>query len=108
MFDLQAGQALAQTRKRQAKELVARRRDLAGRPLPRHARVDAEVRVSSGDELGALIRRQPGTPVGRLITAAARIGVVAPVLDGEIDPFIESALAQRMKGGGPAVVEDLE
>jgi peptide chain release factor 2 len=30
------------------------------------------------------------------------------VLDGAIDPFVESALAQRMKGGGPAVVEDLE
>jgi peptide chain release factor 2 len=30
------------------------------------------------------------------------------VLDGAIDPFVESALAQRMKGGGPALVEDLE
>jgi peptide chain release factor 2 len=30
------------------------------------------------------------------------------VLDGEIDPFIESALAQRIKGGGPVEVEDLE
>lgn len=29
------------------------------------------------------------------------------VLDGEIDPFIEAALAQRIKGGGPAAVEDL-
>jgi peptide chain release factor 2 len=32
----------------------------------------------------------------------------AEVLDGAIDPFIESALAQRIKGGGPAVVEDIE
>ena len=30
------------------------------------------------------------------------------VLDGEIDPFIESALAQRMKGGGPVEVADLD
>jgi peptide chain release factor 2 len=30
------------------------------------------------------------------------------VLDGEIDPFIESALAQRMKGGGPIEVADLD
>jgi peptide chain release factor 2 len=30
------------------------------------------------------------------------------VLDGEIDPFIESALAQRIKGGGPVEVADLE
>jgi peptide chain release factor 2 len=30
------------------------------------------------------------------------------VLDGDIDAFIEAALAQRMKGGGPAKVEDIE
>lgn len=29
------------------------------------------------------------------------------VLDGDIDPFIEAALSQRVKGGGEAVVEDL-
>ncbi len=32
----------------------------------------------------------------------------AGVLSGEIDPFIEAALAQRMKGGGPAKIEDIE
>jgi peptide chain release factor 2 len=32
----------------------------------------------------------------------------AAVLDGEIDSFIESALAQRMKGGGPVAVADLD
>jgi peptide chain release factor 2 len=30
------------------------------------------------------------------------------VLDGDIDLFIEAALSQRVKGGGAAVVEDLE
>jgi peptide chain release factor 2 len=30
------------------------------------------------------------------------------VLDGAIDPFIESALAQRMKGGGPVEIADLD
>ena len=30
------------------------------------------------------------------------------VLGGDIDQFIESALAQRIKGGGPAEVEDIE
>jgi peptide chain release factor 2 len=30
------------------------------------------------------------------------------VLDGEIDAFVESALAQRISGGGPVEVEDLE
>jgi peptide chain release factor 2 len=35
-------------------------------------------------------------------------GSPAQVLDGDIDAFIESALAQRMKGGGPADVKDLD
>jgi peptide chain release factor 2 len=30
------------------------------------------------------------------------------VLDGDIDPFIEAALAQRVKGGGPDQVEDID
>ena len=30
------------------------------------------------------------------------------VLDGDIDPFIESALAQRIKGGGPVEVADID
>jgi peptide chain release factor 2 len=32
----------------------------------------------------------------------------AGVLGGDIDPFIEAALAHRIKGGGPAEVEDIE
>jgi peptide chain release factor 2 len=32
----------------------------------------------------------------------------ARVLDGSIDQFIEAALAQRMTGGGPAKVEDID
>jgi peptide chain release factor 2 len=30
------------------------------------------------------------------------------VLDGEIDPFIESALAQRIKGGAQVEVADID
>jgi peptide chain release factor 2 len=30
------------------------------------------------------------------------------VLDGDIDAFIEAALAQRMSGSGPAKVEDID
>jgi peptide chain release factor 2 len=30
------------------------------------------------------------------------------VLDGDIDPFIEAALAQRVKGGGPEQVQDVK
>jgi len=32
----------------------------------------------------------------------------ASVLDGDIDPFIEAALANRIKGGGPGGVEDID
>jgi peptide chain release factor 2 len=32
----------------------------------------------------------------------------AAVLDGDIDPFIDAALAQRIHGGAPAMVADLE
>ncbi|MGE3064802.1 MAG: peptide chain release factor 2 [Hyphomicrobiaceae bacterium] len=32
----------------------------------------------------------------------------ARVLDGDLDAFIEAALAQRMKGGGPVAVEDID
>ncbi|MGE0628617.1 MAG: peptide chain release factor 2 [Hyphomicrobiaceae bacterium] len=35
-------------------------------------------------------------------------GTPDDVLDGNLDPFIEAALAQRVKGGGPAAVEDVE
>jgi peptide chain release factor 2 len=30
------------------------------------------------------------------------------VLDGGLDGFMEAALAQRLSGGGPAAVEDVE
>jgi peptide chain release factor 2 len=32
----------------------------------------------------------------------------AGILDGDIDAFIEAALAQRIQGGGPAKVEDID
>ena len=35
-------------------------------------------------------------------------GNPAAVLDGDIDAFIETALAQRMQGGGPVAVADLD
>jgi peptide chain release factor 2 len=35
-------------------------------------------------------------------------GNPAAVLDGDIDAFIESSLAHRVKGGGPAAVEDID
>jgi peptide chain release factor 2 len=35
-------------------------------------------------------------------------GTPANVLDGDIDAFVEAALAQKIKGGGPAQVEDID
>ncbi|MGQ0672402.1 MAG: peptide chain release factor 2 [Hyphomicrobium sp.] len=35
-------------------------------------------------------------------------GTPSEVLDGDIDAFIEAALAQRMKGGGPAKIDDID
>jgi len=35
-------------------------------------------------------------------------GTPQEVLDGELDPFIEAALAQRVHGGGDTVVEDID
>ncbi len=32
----------------------------------------------------------------------------AGVLDGDIDEFIEAALARRIKGGGPSSVDDID
>ena len=32
----------------------------------------------------------------------------AGVLDGDLDAFMGAALAQRMKGGGPVEIEDID
>ncbi len=50
---------------------------------------------------------QPYQMVKDLRTGATS-GSPDEVLDGDLDPFIEAALAQRVKGGGPATVEDVE
>jgi peptide chain release factor 2 len=43
------------------------------------------------------------------LRTGAQSGSPAAVLDGEIDPFIEAALAHRVKGGGmPSDIADLD
>jgi peptide chain release factor 2 len=42
------------------------------------------------------------------LRTGAQSGSPANVLDGDIDPFIEATLIQRMKGGGPVSVEDID
>jgi len=42
------------------------------------------------------------------LRTGAQSGSPAAVLDGDIDPFIEATLIQRMKGGGPTEVSDID
>jgi peptide chain release factor 2 len=35
-------------------------------------------------------------------------GTPSDVLDGDLEPFMEAALAQKVYGGGPAEVEDVD
>jgi peptide chain release factor 2 len=42
------------------------------------------------------------------LRTGAKSGTPSEVLDGELDGFMEAALAQRLSGGGPAAVEDVE
>jgi peptide chain release factor 2 len=50
---------------------------------------------------------QPYQLVKDLRTGATS-GTPSEVLDGELDSFMEAALAQRLSGGGPVAVEDVE
>jgi peptide chain release factor 2 len=42
------------------------------------------------------------------LRTGATSGTPSEVLDGELDSFMEAALAQRVSGGGPDAVEDVD
>jgi peptide chain release factor 2 len=76
----------------------------------REAKANAEQAAKTDIGWGHQIRSyvlQPYQLVKDLRTGAQSTSP-GSVLDGEIDPFIEAALSQRIKGGGEQVVEDLE
>lgn len=76
----------------------------------REAKATAEQAAKTDIGWGHQIRSyvlQPYQLVKDLRTGASSTSP-EDVLDGEIDPFIEAALSQRIKGGGDVVVEDID
>jgi peptide chain release factor 2 len=74
----------------------------------REAKANAEQAAKTDIGWGHQIRSyvlQPYQLVKDLRTGAQSTNP-SEVLDGDIDPFIESALSQRLKGGGEAIVVD--
>jgi peptide chain release factor 2 len=74
----------------------------------REAKANAEQAAKTDIGWGHQIRSyvlQPYQLVKDLRTGAQSTDPTE-VLDGDIDPFIEAALSQRLKGGGEAVVVD--
>jgi peptide chain release factor 2 len=80
--------------------------ELKRREEKANAEAASKTEIGWGHQIRSYVL-QPYQLVKDLRTGAQSTNPSA-VLDGEIDPFIESALAQRIKGGGPVEVEDLE
>ena len=76
----------------------------------REAKANAEAASKSDIGWGHQIRSYVLQPYQLVKDLRTGTQSTAPsdVLDGDIDPFIEAALAQRIKGGGPDKVEDVE
>jgi peptide chain release factor 2 len=69
-----------------------------------------ELRGESTSSWGTQIRNYVLHPyqIVKDLRTGMEAGNPSAVLDGDIDDFIEAALAQRVKGGGPEKVEDIE
>ncbi len=80
--------------------------ELKKREEKANAEAASKTEIGWGHQIRSYVL-QPYQLVKDLRTGAQSSNPTA-VLDGEIDPFIESALAQRIKGGGPVEVADLE
>jgi len=80
--------------------------ELKKREEKANAEAASKTEIGWGHQIRSYVL-QPYQLVKDLRTGAQSTNPSA-VLDGEIDPFIESALAQRIKGGGPVEVADLE
>jgi len=80
--------------------------ELKKREEKANAEAASKTEIGWGHQIRSYVL-QPYQLVKDLRTGAQSTNPSA-VLDGDIDPFIESALAQRIKGGGPLEVADLE
>jgi peptide chain release factor 2 len=80
--------------------------ELQKREEKANAEAAAKTDIGWGHQIRSYVL-QPYQLVKDLRTATQSTDPKA-VLDGDIDDFIEAALAQRVKGGGPAQVEDID
>jgi peptide chain release factor 2 len=105
----QEGRSQHQNRDTAMKRLKGRLYDLELKRREAKAQADqaAKTDIGWGHQIRSYVL-QPYQLVKDLRTGTTS-GSPDDVLDGDIDPFIESALAQRMKGGAPsAPVEDID
>ncbi|MGI9406641.1 MAG: peptide chain release factor 2 [Hyphomicrobiaceae bacterium] len=82
-------------------ELELKRREDAAQ-----AEADSKTDIGWGHQIRSYVL-QPYQLVKDLRTGTES-GTPSAVLDGDIDAFIEAALAQRVHGGGPAEIEDID
>jgi peptide chain release factor 2 len=80
--------------------------ELKKREEAAQAQAASKTEIGWGHQIRSYVL-QPYQLVKDLRTGVASTNPAA-VLDGDIDAFVEAALAQRVHGGGPAVVEDLD
>ena len=80
--------------------------ELKKREEAAHATHDAKTDIGWGHQIRSYVL-QPYQLVKDLRTGVTS-GTPSDVLDGDLDDFMEAALAQRVYGGGPDAVEDVE
>ena len=80
--------------------------EMEKREVTANAAEAAKTEIGWGHQIRSYVL-QPYQLVKDLRTGATS-GTPSEVLDGELDSFMEAALAQRLSGGGPAAVEDVD
>jgi peptide chain release factor 2 len=80
--------------------------ELKKREEAAHATHDAKSDIGWGHQIRSYVL-QPYQLVKDLRTGVTS-GTPSDVLDGDLDEFMQAALAQRVYGGGPGTVEDVE
>ena len=81
-------------------------REIEKREAAANATEAAKTDIGWGHQIRSYVL-QPYQLVKDLRTGVTS-GTPSDVLDGDLDPFMEAALAQKVYGGGPAAVEDVD